>query len=46
MKILARRFALVAVLGSLLCGALVAGCSSGEEPTEGNTAAPKEKAEE
>ena len=31
MKTLARRFAVIAVLGSLMCGALVAGCGGGDE---------------
>jgi hypothetical protein len=35
MKTLARRFALIAVLGSLLCGALVAGCGGGDADDAG-----------
>jgi len=32
MKNLINRFAMMAVLGSLVCGILVAGCGGGEEP--------------
>ena len=31
MKTLARRFAVIAVLGSLMCGALIAGCGGDAE---------------
>ena len=34
MKNLINRFAMIAVLGSLVCGILVAGCSSGGDEPE------------
>lgn len=48
MKTLARRFAVIAVLGSLLCGALVAGCGGGEpaDETPANGTGTSTKAEE
>ena len=40
MRNLWKKFALLTIVGSLLCTALVAGCGGGEEEDTGNNSAP------